>query len=91
MVNAALAGDVATAVSHAQALLPMIDAGYTEPNPAGWKAVLHAIGEIESPAVRPPLTSAPAASTAALLVAIADAAPSGVQPRPTTTSRRLSL
>jgi hypothetical protein len=26
---------VATAVSHAQALLPMIEAGYTEPPPAG--------------------------------------------------------
>jgi 4-hydroxy-tetrahydrodipicolinate synthase len=78
MIDAALAGDVATAVSHAQRLLPVIDAGFTEPNPAGWKAALHALGEIESPAVRPPLTSAPAASTATLLTAIGNATPAGV-------------
>jgi 4-hydroxy-tetrahydrodipicolinate synthase len=77
MVDAALVGEVATAVSHARTLLPVIDAGYTEPNPAGWKAALHARGEIESPAVRPPLTSALPESTAALLTAIGNAAPPG--------------
>jgi 4-hydroxy-tetrahydrodipicolinate synthase len=67
MIDAALAGDVAAAVGHAEALLPVIDAGFAEPNPVGWKAALHALGEIDSPAVRPPLTPAPAASTVALL------------------------
>jgi 4-hydroxy-tetrahydrodipicolinate synthase len=80
MIDAALAGDVATAVSRAQTLLPVIDAGYTEPNPAGWKAALHALGEIESPAVRPPLSSAPTASTATLLTAIRNVAPPGIGP-----------
>jgi 4-hydroxy-tetrahydrodipicolinate synthase len=72
MVDAALAGDVATAVALANALLPVVDAGFAEPNPAGWKAALHAIGQIPSPALRPPMTQASEASATALLAAIAE-------------------
>jgi 4-hydroxy-tetrahydrodipicolinate synthase len=70
MIEAALAGDVATAVTLAHALLPVIDAGFAAPNPAGWKAALHAVGQIESPALRAPLTAAPPAVTTALLAAM---------------------
>lgn len=74
MIDAALAGDVATAVTLANALLPVIDAGFAAPNPAGWKAALHAVGQIESPALRAPMTAAPPASTAALLAAMSNLA-----------------
>lgn len=72
MIDAALAGDVATAVALANALLPVVDAGFAEPSPAAWKAALHAIGQIPSPALRPPMTRASEASTTALLAAIAE-------------------
>jgi 4-hydroxy-tetrahydrodipicolinate synthase len=74
MIDAALAGDVATAVCLANALLPVIDAGFAAPNPAGWKAALHAAGQIGSPALRAPLAAAPPAVTAALLAAMSDVA-----------------
>jgi 4-hydroxy-tetrahydrodipicolinate synthase len=70
MIAAALAGDVSTTVALARALLPVVDAGYAEPNPAGWKAALHATGEIASPALRAPMTAASPQSTTALLAAI---------------------
>lgn len=72
MIDAALAGDEATAVALANSLLPVVDAGFAEPNPAAWKAALHALGQIPSPALRPPMTQASEASTTALLAAIAE-------------------
>ena len=71
MIEAALAGDVSRTVALANSLLPVIDAGSLEPNPAGWKAALHATGEIASPALRMPMTAASPQSTTALLAAIA--------------------
>ena len=44
--------------AHAEALLPMIQACYAEPNPAVFKAVLHAQGRIPTPDVRLPLVNA---------------------------------
>jgi dihydrodipicolinate synthase/N-acetylneuraminate lyase len=52
-------------------LLPVVDAGFADPNPAGWKAALHGLGEIASACLRPPMTAASAETTAALLEAIA--------------------
>jgi dihydrodipicolinate synthase/N-acetylneuraminate lyase len=50
----------------------VVDAGYAEPNPAVWKAALHATGEIRSAGLRAPLTAAKAESTASLLAVVAD-------------------
>jgi 4-hydroxy-tetrahydrodipicolinate synthase len=71
MVDAALDHDSRAAAALAHALLPIVDAGFTDPNPAGWKAALHGLGEIGSADLRPPMTSASAETTAALLGAIA--------------------
>ena len=72
MVDAALSGDAATAAARSRTLLPVVTAGFTEPNPAGWKAVLHATGEIPTPRLRPPMTPASPAATKAILAAIDD-------------------
>jgi 4-hydroxy-tetrahydrodipicolinate synthase len=72
MTSAALAGDARMTVAMASALLPVVDAGYAEPNPAIWKAALHATGEIRSAGLRAPLTAAKAESTASLLAVVAD-------------------
>ncbi|MCU1484540.1 MAG: 4-hydroxy-tetrahydrodipicolinate synthase [Actinomycetia bacterium] len=71
LIDAALAGDGRAAAALAHSLLPVIDAGFADPNPAGWKAALHGLGEIRSAALRPPMTSASAETTAAVLGAIA--------------------
>jgi 4-hydroxy-tetrahydrodipicolinate synthase len=71
MIDAALGGDVDTAVAMANSLLPVVDHGFAEPNPALWKAALHAAGEIATPALRPPMAKASAEATAALLEAVA--------------------
>ncbi|MCU1376924.1 MAG: 4-hydroxy-tetrahydrodipicolinate synthase [Actinomycetia bacterium] len=71
MVGAALDHDSRAAASMAHSLLPVVDAGFAEPNPAGWKAALHGLGEIGSPCLRPPMTAASAETTAGLLRAIA--------------------
>jgi 4-hydroxy-tetrahydrodipicolinate synthase len=70
MVGAALAGDHATAVALAHALLPVVSAGFVEPSPAGWKAALHAAGQIPTPALRPPMSRASTEVTERLLGAI---------------------
>jgi 4-hydroxy-tetrahydrodipicolinate synthase len=70
LVAAALAGDVPRARSVAMALQPVVDGGFAEPNPAVFKAVLHARGAIASPALRPPMGAASARATAGLLEAI---------------------
>lgn len=74
MVDAALAGQAARAAALAASLLPVVDAGFADPSPAGWKAALHASGEIRTPAMRPPMTPASAAAASAILDAAAAAA-----------------
>jgi dihydrodipicolinate synthase/N-acetylneuraminate lyase len=51
----------------------VVTAGFAEPNPAGWKAALHAAGQIATPALRPPMSSASTEVTGRLLEAIAAA------------------
>lgn len=63
MLEAGAAGDVAAGRPHAEALLPLAQALFAEPNPAVIKAVLHREGRIPTPAVRAPLTPASAAAT----------------------------
>jgi 4-hydroxy-tetrahydrodipicolinate synthase len=70
LVAAARVGDVATTRRLAEALLPLVHAGFAEPNPALWKAALHADGEIATPAVRRPLTAASPEATAEVLAAV---------------------
>ena len=74
MVAAALDGDVATTRSLAADLLATVDAGFAEPSPAVFKAVLAARGEIASPAVRAPMVAASAEATAALLATLPQSA-----------------
>lgn len=70
MIKAALDGDTATSSRLAHSLLPVVEAGFAEPNPAVWKSALHATAEIISPALRPPMAGATAQTTTALLNAI---------------------
>lgn len=58
MIEAGLRGDVAAARPHAEALLPLVQALFSEPSPAVIKAVLHAQGRIPTPDVRMPMQSA---------------------------------
>jgi 4-hydroxy-tetrahydrodipicolinate synthase len=60
MIECGLAGKIEDGRTHAEALLPVIEASYTDPNPAVFKGVLHALGKIASPDVRLPLTNASA-------------------------------
>ncbi len=71
MVEAALAGQAGRAAALAASLLPVVDAGFADPSPAGWKAALEAGGEIATAAMRPPLTPASGDARAALLAAMA--------------------
>ncbi len=67
MIECGLAGKVDEGRAHHEALLPVVAAAFAEPNPAVFKAVLHAQGKIPTPAVRLPLTDAsPAARDRAL-------------------------
>jgi 4-hydroxy-tetrahydrodipicolinate synthase len=70
MIECGLAGKVDDGRAHAEALLPMIQACYAEPNPAVFKAVLHAHGRIPTPDVRLPLVNASDASAQAALAAV---------------------
>jgi 4-hydroxy-tetrahydrodipicolinate synthase len=70
MVECGLAGKLDDGRAHAEALLPVVRAGFVEPNPAVYKGVLHAQGRIASPALRLPMTAAAAASVDACLAAI---------------------
>jgi 4-hydroxy-tetrahydrodipicolinate synthase len=54
------AGRVADGRGHAEALLPLVEAIFAEPNPAVVKALLHATGRIPTPDVRMPLSAASA-------------------------------
>lgn len=74
MVEAARAGDVAQARSLAARLLPVVTSGFSEPNPALWKAALHGAGELPTPSLRAPMTAATPEALARLKAAIANAA-----------------
>jgi len=58
MVECGLNGKLEDGRAHHEALLPVIDAGFAEPNPSVWKGVLHAQGRIPTPDVRLPMTPA---------------------------------
>lgn len=73
MVAAGRAGDVARCRRLAEALLPVVLEGFTEPSPAVWKAVLHHRGELASAAVRAPMSAASGSALARTLAAIAHA------------------
>jgi 4-hydroxy-tetrahydrodipicolinate synthase len=66
MIECAMAGKVEEGRAQAEALLPVVQACFAEPNPAVFKGVLHAQGRIPTPDVRMPLTNAsqPAIDTA---------------------------
>jgi 4-hydroxy-tetrahydrodipicolinate synthase len=73
MIECGLAGKVDEGRAHAEALLPVVEACYAEPNPAVFKAVLHSQGLIATPDLRLPLTNASSAARDAALAAIAAA------------------
>jgi 4-hydroxy-tetrahydrodipicolinate synthase len=73
MVECGLAGKLDDGRAHAEALLPVVHAGFVEPNPAVYKGVLHAQGRIASASLRLPMTAAAPASVDACLAAISDA------------------
>jgi 4-hydroxy-tetrahydrodipicolinate synthase len=73
MIDAARAGASGTAAALAHALLPVVTAGFGEPSPACWKATLHAVGEIATPTLRPPMSEATGGATRRLLDAASGA------------------
>ena len=73
MVECGLQSKVDDARVHAEALLEVVNAGFGEPNPAVWKAALHAQGRIATPDVRMPMSNASPAATARIMTAIAAA------------------
>jgi 4-hydroxy-tetrahydrodipicolinate synthase len=73
MVESGLAGKLDDGRAHAEALLPVVQAGFVEPNPAVFKGVLHAQGRIASPALRLPMTAASQPVVDACLAAVAAA------------------
>jgi 4-hydroxy-tetrahydrodipicolinate synthase len=73
MIECGLAGKIEDGRAHAEALLPVIRAGYIDPNPAVFKGVLHAQGRIATPAVRLPLTNGSADAIRRCLDAVANA------------------
>jgi 4-hydroxy-tetrahydrodipicolinate synthase len=73
MIDCALAGKLDDGRAHSEALLPMIQAGFAEPNPAVFKGVLHAQGRIATPDVRMPLANASAAAIERCLAAVSNA------------------
>lgn len=73
MIECGLNGKLEDGRAHAEALLPVVRAGFAEPNPAVFKGVLHAQGRIASPALRMPMTAASQASIDRCLAAVAAA------------------
>jgi 4-hydroxy-tetrahydrodipicolinate synthase len=70
MIECGVAGKLEDGRAHAQALLPVVRAGFAEPNPAVFKGVLHAQGRIATPDLRLPMTNASAAAVTRALEAI---------------------
>ena len=73
MIECGLAGKVDEGRAHHEALLPVVAACFAEPNPAVFKAVLHAQRRIPTPDVRLPLLGASAGALERAL-AVIDAA-----------------
>jgi 4-hydroxy-tetrahydrodipicolinate synthase len=73
MIECGLAGKVEEGRALAETLLPVVNAMFGEPNPAVFKAVLHAQGRIPTPDVRLPLLPASSEALATALSAIAAA------------------
>lgn len=73
MTDCALAGKVDDGRAHSEALLPITQTCFAEPNPAVFKGVLHAQGRIPTPAVRLPLVAASAGAVERAMAAIAHA------------------
>ena len=72
MIEAAQEGRSDAAATLANALLPVVTAGFAEPNPACWKAALCALGDIATAALRPPMSKASDEATRRLLDAIGE-------------------
>jgi 4-hydroxy-tetrahydrodipicolinate synthase len=70
MIECGLAGKVDDGRAHAEALLPVVQSLFVEPNPAVFKGVLHAQGRIPTPDVRLPLLNASDESVQASLAAV---------------------
>lgn len=70
LVEAALKSRVDEARSMAEQLLPVVEAGFSEPNPSVWKAALHDAGEIATPNLRAPMSAASSEALARLKKAI---------------------
>ena len=72
LVRAAMSGDAKRAADLTHRLTPVVSAGFSEPNPAVFKAALHHAGDIDCPALRRPMTAASDAARDRLIAAIAD-------------------
>ncbi|MGH9026621.1 MAG: 4-hydroxy-tetrahydrodipicolinate synthase [Acidimicrobiia bacterium] len=70
MIECGLAGKVDEGRAHAEALLPVTQGCFAEPNPMLFKGVLHAQGRIPTPDVRLPLVNASAGAIERALTAI---------------------
>ena len=70
MVECGLSGKLDDAVAHADALLPVVTAGFAEPNPSVFKGALASQGLIPTADVRLPLIPASGDAIDALLAAI---------------------
>src|SRR5262249_20797076 len=70
MIECALAGKVEDGRGHAEALLPVVQAAFAEPNPSVFKGVLHAQGRIPTPEVRLPLVHASSVAVERALAAV---------------------
>jgi 4-hydroxy-tetrahydrodipicolinate synthase len=70
MIECGLAAKVDDGRAHAEALLPVTQSLFAEPNPAVFKGVLHAQGRIPTPEVRLPLVNASAESVQRALAAV---------------------
>jgi 4-hydroxy-tetrahydrodipicolinate synthase len=70
LADCGLAGKVDDARVHAEALLPVVQACFAEPNPSVFKGVLHAQGRIPTADVRLPLVAASAGAVARAVAAV---------------------
>ena len=75
MIECALAGKVDEGRAHHEALAPVTEAGFAEPNPAVFKGVLHRQGRIPTPDLRLPMTPASEAAIDRLEAAVDAASP----------------
>jgi 4-hydroxy-tetrahydrodipicolinate synthase len=73
MIERGLAGDVAAARAHHEALLPIVRELFSLPSPGVLKGVLHAQGRIATANLRLPLLAAPSVAVASALAAITEA------------------